>query len=190
MHSNSPESFAALVRQAASWIKEGNCASVGGLYDLTAQRLVRFAIVVTGNQSDAEDALHACFVRIAQSPDRLLRSQQPWHYLLRMVRNDALLIVRRRKPAEALESVEDLHTHCPVDQIVLAETYHAVWQAMRKLPRDQSEVVVLRIWEQMTYQQIGETLEVPAATAASRYRYALEKLEVILRRHLGQVVHD
>jgi RNA polymerase sigma-70 factor, ECF subfamily len=189
MKSTASDSFLVQVQQAIGWIKEGNYASIGGLYDLTAQRLVRLAVVITGNQPDAEDAIQASFARISQSPTILLRSDQPWHYLLKMVRNDALLIVRRRKPAEQLNAVQDLCARCPVDQIALAETYHAVWEAMRRLPPEQSEVVALKIWEQMTFLQISEVLEIPAATVSSRYRYALEKLEVFLREYRGQVVY-
>jgi RNA polymerase sigma-70 factor (ECF subfamily) len=189
MKSTASDSFLVKVQQAIDWIKEGDNASIGGLYDLTAQRLVRLAVVITGNQPDAEDAIQASFARISQSSASLLRSDQPWHYLLKMVRNDALLIIRRRKPTEQLYLVQELCGHCPVDQIALAETYHAVWEAMRRLPPEQSEVVALKIWEQMTFFQISEVLEIPVATAASRYRYALDKLEVILRDHKGQVVH-
>lgn len=189
MKSTSSHSFLMQVQQAVGWIKEGNYASIGGLYDLTAQRLVRLAIVITGNQADAEDAIQSSFARISQSPACLLGCDQPWHYLLKIVRNDAILIVRRRKPAEQLNAVKDLCAHCPVDQIALSETYYAVWEAMRRLPPEQSEVVALKIWEQMTFSQISEVLEIPVATAASRYRYALEKLEVLLRDHRGQVVY-
>jgi RNA polymerase sigma-70 factor (ECF subfamily) len=52
---------------------------------------------------------------------------------------------------------------------------------MGALPEDQRAVVHLKIWEDMTFAQIGETLGLPANTAASRYRYALEKLEALLR---------
>ncbi len=55
--------------------------------------------------------------------------------------------------------------------------------AMRTLPAEQSEVVVLKIWEEMTFAEIAEVLSVPPATAASRYRYALEKLAAQLRHH-------
>ena len=56
------------------------------------------------------------------------------------------------------------------------EQYRSVWRALRRLPSEQSEVVVLKIWEEMTFAQIGTILDISANTAASRYRYAMEKL--------------
>ncbi|HEY0256091.1 MAG TPA: sigma-70 family RNA polymerase sigma factor, partial [Candidatus Methylacidiphilales bacterium] len=49
------------------------------------------------------------------------------------------------------------------------------------LPAEQKAVVVLKIWEEMTFAEIAEVLEISANTAASRYRYALDKLRDELR---------
>lgn len=178
------------VRRCAQLLCQNRSAAIGGLYDLTAQRLVRFAIAITRSQHDAEDALQASLVRVSESPELLLKAQQPWHYLLQMVRNDALQILRKRKPAASISVVHDLLTHCPVDQLEMAETYRAVWVALRKLPSEQSEIVVLKIWEELTFQQIAEILDLPLATAASRYRYAMEKLAVYLQQHQREAVYE
>ena len=52
--------------------------------------------------------------------------------------------------------------------------------ALNQLPGDQREVVVMKIWGGLTFAQIGEALGVPLNTAASRYRYALVRLEADL----------
>jgi RNA polymerase sigma-70 factor, ECF subfamily len=184
------DSLAVKVRQMAERIGDNRSAAIGGLYDLTSSRLVRFAIAITRSQHDAEDAVHASLTRVAESPELLLKPLQPWHYLLRMVRNDALQILRRRKPTTPLGSAGELLTQCPVDQLEMAERFQAVWQALRKLPCDQSEIVVLKIWEQLTFEQIAGILEIPMPTAASRYRYALDKLSVYLREHHQEVTHE
>lgn len=178
------------VRQCAQRILQNRSAAVGGLYDLTAQRLVRFAVAITRSQHDAEDAVQSSLARVSEKPDMLFRAQQPWHYLLQMVRNDALQILRKRKPAASIQVVHELLTHCPVDQLEMAETYRAVWIALRKLPVEQSEIVVLKIWEELTFQHIAEILDIPLATAASRYRYALEKLAVYLQQHQREAVYE
>ena len=68
-----------------------------------------------------------------------------------------------------------------VDEVAAEETHRAVWTALRSIPAEQSEVVVLKIWEELTFSQIAELLEISPATAASRYRYAMEKLTLKLR---------
>ena len=67
-----------------------------------------------------------------------------------------------------------------MEQAEEEESFSAVWLALRRLPVRQSEVVVLKVWEGLTFAQIGEVLAVSPATATSRYRYALEKLSLLL----------
>ena len=73
---------------------------LGPLYDLTSERLLRYAVTVTRNTPDAEDAIQATMVRIAMRPKILATAQQPWAYLLRVARNEALRILQKRKPLQ------------------------------------------------------------------------------------------
>ena len=50
------------------------------------------------------------------------------------------------------------------------------------LPQDQREVIVLKIWHEHTFEEIGELLEISPNTAAGRYRYGLQKLRLLLER--------
>jgi RNA polymerase sigma-70 factor (ECF subfamily) len=49
-------------------------------------------------------------------------------------------------------------------------------EALKTLPDYYKEVILLKIWGDLTFEEIAETLDIPMNTAASRYRYALEKL--------------
>jgi RNA polymerase sigma-70 factor, ECF subfamily len=53
--------------------------------------------------------------------------------------------------------------------------------ALSKIPEKFREVLTLKIWGDLTFQQIGETLEISANTAASRYRYGLEALRKLVK---------
>lgn len=176
------EQFSKRVREYADRIQGTDVGALSGLYDLTANRLLRLAVTITRNQHDAEDAVQATLVRVADSPKFLSAADAAWPYLLRMVRNESLIILRRRKRAVALTDLTDLVTRVAVDEVEREETFRAVWAALRTLPMEQSEVVVLKVWEEMTFAQIASVLEIAPATVASRYRYALEKLS----RKLGK----
>lgn len=161
-------------------------SALGALYDLTSPRLVRLAIAVTRNQHDAEDAVQAVLVRIARRPQLLSQAKCPWAYLLRMVRNEAITLGRKNSRWRTLcnltmQNLSDLVTMRRVDELEQEETHRAVWAALRVLPPEQSEVVVLKIWEGMTFAQIGQVLEVSPNTVASRYQYAMAKLTQKLR---------
>jgi RNA polymerase sigma-70 factor (ECF subfamily) len=69
------------------------------------------------------------------------------------------------------------------------EIHQLVRLALRKLPPTQAEVVVLKIWEEMTFAEVGEILGQSPNTAASRYRYALQKLAQHLHAVAEEVRH-
>lgn len=171
------QKFSQQLRDCAERVNRDGAAAMAELYELTATRLVRLAVNVTRNQHDAEDAVQATLVRVADSPQRLATAEQPWPYLLRMVRNEALVILRARKRSVfSLTLLTDLLTVRRVDEVEIEERHRAIWSALRKLPQEQREVVVLKIWEELTFAQIADVLSISLSTASSRYRYALEKL--------------
>lgn len=178
---NEQEIFAERVQVCAQRLSESGAAAVSGLYDLTSQRLLRYAVTITRNQHDAEDAVQSVLVKVSGQPDSLLRCDRPWPYLLRMVRNESLVILRRRKRWSQILHLTDLLTRRSIDELQQEETHRAVWSALGELPNEQSEVVVLKIWEEMTFAEIADVLDITASTAASRYRYAIEKLTNKLR---------
>ncbi len=184
------ETFSERVRLHAVRIAESSAPALSGLYDLTAQRLVRYATTITRNQHDGEDAVQTALVRVALEPEKLSSADQPWGYLLGMVRNESLVILRRKKRWSLVGNLTDLLTRRVVDAVELEDEHRAVWAAMRTLPAEQSEVVVLKIWEEMTFAQIASVLEITPSTAASRYRYAIEKLAEKLYAGEAEVVHE
>jgi RNA polymerase sigma-70 factor, ECF subfamily len=183
------DDFARRVRECTDRLAASGVGALGVLFDLTAQRLVRFAAALTRHQQDAEDAVQAALTRLAGQPQRLEGLARPWAYLLRMVRNEALANARRQHRSSTASNLADLVTQCPVDESEREESHRTVWAALRTLPPEQAEVVVLKIWEDMTFAQIGEVLDLSPHTAASRYQYAMEKLTARLNRH-WEALHD
>lgn len=178
--------FTERVRDCVDRLAATGVDALGALFDLTSHRLVRFALALTRNQHDAEDAVQTSLLRVAGRPQLLSPTACPWAYLLRMVRNEALLIVRRKKRWIKAGNLNDLVTFCRVDEIEREETYRAVWSALRTLPPEQAEVVVLKIWEGMTFAQIATILEESPNTIASRYQYAMTKLgKRLVNQHDG-----
>jgi len=183
-------SFSDQVRVCSVRMAESGVSALAELFDLTSKRLVRYAATITRNQHDAEDAVQAALVRVAGRASLLCKADHPWPYLLRMVRNEALVIVRRRGRWSLVANLSDLLTRRLVDEVEQEESYRAVWSALRSLPTVQAEVVVLKIWEEMTFAQIGDVLGLSACTAASRYRYAMGKLSRTLTSSNMEVSHE
>ncbi|WP_425614068.1 RNA polymerase sigma factor [Anatilimnocola sp. NA78] len=182
--------FAQSVRECTDRLAVEGVAALGLLFDLTAQRLVRFATTIARHQPDAEDAVQAVLTRLATNPQRIAETNCPWAYLLQMVRNETLVIMRRQKRVSTGSNLADLATHCPVDEAEREESQRAVWSALRTLPAEQAEVVVLKIWEGMTFAEIGAILELSPNTIASRYQYGMTKLTSRLTKQPTRVRHE
>jgi RNA polymerase sigma-70 factor (ECF subfamily) len=140
------------------------------------------------SRADAEDAIQEGFVRFWKSRGR---ARDDAAYLFACVRTAALDLSRagrRRKQHEGNVGVSAGASIFQHDHEAGRDDWReAIEAAMEKLPGEQREVLVLKIWGGLTFAEIGESLAVPTSTAASRYRYALERLEGALAK---EVVRD
>ena len=168
---------------------KGDLSALGKLFDLTAPRLLRYAQALTRNREDAEDALQAAMIRLAQNPKRFGSANHPWPYFLQVLRNETLKLIARRKPTQVLPDKTGLSSYDSADA-EFAECQAQIKQALRHLPQEQAEVVVLKIWEEMTFAEIAVVLNESPNTAASRYRYALSKLSRLLEHVAEDVLYE
>ncbi len=122
---------------------------------------------------DAEDAVQEVFVRVAKA--RKL-PHDPCAYLMRAVRNQCLTAIRARTRRDAAVSRLQMEPTPPTGSEQIGEI-PGLADALHGLPIEQREVLLLKVVEQMTFEEIGRLTAVPPATAASRYRYALAKLQ-------------
>ena len=137
--------------------------------------LVLLARQWVASRADAEDVVQEAFVRFWRSRHRVA---EPVAYLYACVKRCALDWQRgrgrqiRREQAVARPEAEGPFTG-PMEE---SERRAAIASALRGLPEDQREVLVMKVWGALTFAQIAQVLQVSANTAASRYRYALAKL--------------
>jgi len=180
--------LAAQVSQLCAQLAEGDVSALGRLFDLTAARLVRYAETLSGRREDAEDALQAVMIKLAQHPERLAEAEQPWAYFVKMVRNETLKLAESRRCR--LKRMERTWTSRPqVWSRPDDDWREQVQAAVKRLPPEQAEVVVLKIWEELTFAEIAEVFGESPNTAASRYRYALERLARSLQFLDAEVRH-
>jgi RNA polymerase sigma-70 factor (ECF subfamily) len=138
--------------------------------------LVLFAGGWTVCRADAEDAVQEGFVRFWRSRER---AHDPLAYLYACVKRAALERLRgdgRRKRRETAAASPETSGRWFVDPLEGEERRAAIEAALAALPPEQREVLVLKLWGELTFAQVGEAVGVSANTAASRYRYALARL--------------
>ncbi len=176
MNAVNKNTFQDEVRRCVSDVQRHGVIALGALFDLTAGRCLRYAQSVTRCQEDAEDALQAAMVRITVKPHVLSTADHPWPYFLRVVRNEALKIIRRRRSVNAAAGFIDRAVES-IDEVEKDDNRRLISEALERLPGNQREVVLLKIWEGMTFAEIADVLGKSPNTVASRYRYAMEKLQ-------------
>ncbi len=155
-------------------------------YDEHAQALFAFLLNLTRNADDTRDVLQEVFIKLARQSELLRGVRDERAFLLRLAHNAAVDLMRRRstrdKYHEALGTdAERLSPFAPADNPDEAAFRDELSAALGALPPDQRAVVHLKLWEGLTFEQIAATLGIPLNTAASRYRYGIDKLRERLR---------
>jgi RNA polymerase sigma-70 factor (ECF subfamily) len=158
-------------------------------YRQLAPKLLLCARQWVVSPADAEDVVQNAFIKFwKRQPDA-----KPEHYplLFTTLRTTALDLRRsqeRRLRRESDPSGELLGEDASFFDSIIEQREDAaqIEAALKKLPSEQREVLVLRIWGELTFAQIAETLRVSINTVASRHRYGLEAL----RKTLKTCVHE
>jgi RNA polymerase sigma-70 factor, ECF subfamily len=148
-----------------------NIDEIEVLYRQHGAALMLFASSMSGDRGRAQDALHQVFLKLLENGS-LSQAADKKAYLFACVRNAVLNdsnFLRRNLAIEANSA-----WFSPPDRDYAAE--QKLRRALNELPRDQREVMVLHVWGDLTFSQIGDLLNTSSNTVASRYRYALGKL--------------
>lgn len=160
------------------WVEQ-----LAALYDAHGAALYGYLLVLLGSPEEAEDALQELFAKLLSKGRKLARLRNAEAYLFRAARNEAFSRLRRRNVRErgqdVLNETARLLDAIPGDE-VSPEEVERVNSAIQQLPPEQREVIVLKFFHGMTFNEIGKVAGTSPNTAASRYRYALDKLKLLL----------
>jgi len=165
----------------------GRAEAFEALYDRFGRRLYRAAWGVLGSPQEAEDAVQDVLLAVVRSRERLADVRDLTAYLFASLRRAAgrLAARRARQPVAAhalVQEVADASAEAAAGRPDEGPHADRLRQALGRLPPEQREVIALKIDGELTFAQIADVLGVSINTAASRYRYALQKL----RRSLGE----
>lgn len=132
----------------------------------------------TRSTADAEDVVQEAFVRFWKHQRHL--PGDPMALLVTSVRRAAIDLGRRADRRSQREERAGAESDPPAAQFVSTleddERRVAIEDALQRIPPEQREVLVLKIWAELTFEQIAAELGLSPNTAASRYRYALAAL--------------
>lgn len=159
------------------------------LYDLHAEAVYGFLLQVAQVPEDARDLLQEVFLRVSQNLKRVQGARSPRAYILKISWHLHLDHSRHRQAQQRRERrfMEEQPKIYEITEDPDAQAFrHRLQEIMAALPQEQRAVVHLHLWEDLTFDRIGETLGISPNTASSRYRYALTKL----RHHMNTLRHQ
>jgi len=162
-------------------LAHGGERAFAAVYDQFAAGLLRVAWAMLGSREEAEDCVQDVFVGLVRSRQAVAATANFRAYLFTCLRHRVARQAQRRcrLPMRSLDDVpEAALAAAPLSDGARSV---ALELALARLPSEQREVVVLKIDGGLTFAEIAAVVGVAPNTAASRYRYALEKLRAALQ---------
>ena len=154
------------------------------LYDGHAQPLFAFLLNLTRAEADTRDLLQDIFVKLARESRLLAGVRDERAFLIRLAHNAAIDLMRRRGTRDKTKenfAAETVWPFAPANDPDEKFFREELANALAGLPEEQRAVVHLKLWEELTFEEIAAALDISPNTAASRYRYGLDKLRDRLR---------
>lgn len=166
----------ALVQRCLS----GDTEAFGELVGRYERPIFNVALRMLRDREEARDATQNAFVKAWQHLDQFDRNRRFFSWLYRIAVNESLNRATRRRKSDPLdENLED-RASGPADQAERSEQALLVERAVEQLSDTYREVIVLRHWLDLSYDEIAEALHVPAKTVKSRLFSARVRLAEIL----------
>jgi len=143
--------------------------------DEHAPKLLLYARQWVRSDASAEDIFQDAFVRFWRNRESV---RDPVAYLYRCVRTTAVNWRRSRERRTRHEKQGRIReeNNRPDAAVEQSERHARIHQAVSELPADQREVVVMKIWGEMTFEQIGHVMSTPRSSAHATYQTAMNAL--------------
>jgi RNA polymerase sigma-70 factor (ECF subfamily) len=178
------------MRQAA----QGDVDAFQSLIEVHQSRVIGTVAKMLGDDVDSEDIAQQVFIRVWKSAARYQPTAKFTTWLFKITRNLVFNELRRRKrhPVTPLQQEEDEHFFQPADCVNMSpdaslldsELNDAVQIAIDALPETQRMAIILRRYEEMPYEEIGEVLGLSVPAVKSVLFRARAELRQQLRKYL------
>ena len=172
----------------------GDRSAISELIERHSQRVRNYIGMMVKDDDIANDIFQETFIKAVQVIDegRYVDSGKFLSWVLRIAHNRVLDFFRREKASKQVNESEagyDLigtmrfSEPTAEDNIVLSEVEQTVRNLIDQLPDEQQEVVRLRYYAKLSFQEIAEQTEVSINTALGRMRYALINLRRMIKEN-------
>ncbi|HEX8295353.1 MAG TPA: sigma-70 family RNA polymerase sigma factor [Chthoniobacteraceae bacterium] len=179
-------------------IKQGDTEALRDLIEAHQHRIIGMVAKMLGDESDAQDVAQQVFIRVWKSAGRYEPTAKFTTWLFKITRNLVFNEIRRRKrhPTDSLDrplgpdegdrprQMADAGVKSPDTVLLDQEMQAAIQKAIDALPETQRMAVILRRYDDISYEEIGEILELSVPAVKSVLFRARTELRERLKDYL------
>ncbi len=163
--------------------QKGKLEEFAKLYDAYFPKIYRFVFYKTSHKETAEDITSQTFIKAMRKIEQFHQAKgtfQAW--LFKIARNQVIDYYRAKKNLFNIEDVWGLGEHSDVSsKLDASQLFNQAKQYLQKLTSQQREIVILRVWEKMPYQEIAQIMEMTESACRMSFSRSIKSL----RQELG-----
>ena len=172
---------------------EGNEKALAQLIDRHKQRIFSFIVSKVYDKDIAEDIFQDTFIKVIRTLKRGSYNEEgkflPW--VMRIAHNLVIDHFRKNNRMPKFENKDDFNIFSVLSdsnpnierQLIKSQVEHDLRKLIKELPEDQKNVLVMRLYKEMSFKEISEQTGVSINTALGRMRYALINLRKVIDTH-------
>jgi len=173
---------------------QGNESSLSELISRHKHRIYSFIYSKVFNRDIAEDIFQDTFIKVINTLRKGKYNEEgkflPW--VMRIAHNLVIDHFRRNNRMPKFENNDDFNIFSVLsdesdlnaeNRIIQKQVVSDVRRLIKELPEDQKEVLIMRIYKDMSFKEISEHTGVSINTALGRMRYALINLRKVITKH-------
>lgn len=163
--------------QLLSAFTRGDAGAFMHLYERHSRGLYGYALSIAGRADVAADCVQDLWLKVVKNAHKLAGYTNPRAFMFKTLRNRVFDEFRRSGTERKLTArFAEVPLVKPKDGLASQEEAEALEKALKELPEDQREVVLLRVYGELPFSEIADIVGAPVKTVESRHRLALEKL--------------
>lgn len=168
----------ALIEKSAA----GDGRAFGALVRTYERVLYNVALRMVRDPEDARDLVQTTFIKAYRKLDTFDRQHRFFSWIYRILINESLNLLSRRRPTEALDDGLVSEERSPEERMDGSQTGELVQGALMELSTDHREAIILRHFLELSHREMSGMLAIPEKTVKSRLYTARQQLGEVLRR--------
>ena len=142
--------------------------------------LVRFAFYRMRNKQDAEDIVYDAVLKFLKLNTTKINNTSLRLYLFKIVYNLCIDKMKRQSVEYVPINEVEIHDNQEIIEEILPKN---IWNMIEKLHYKESEIIVMRVLDELSFVEISRILSVPQSTVKSRYKAGMDKLREMLKQN-------